>query len=69
MLNLNKHKTEFGKGDVGIAVIAGTTDSAQLVFYNQSARPIYIISNPHQIPPNRPMDFDEEPFIMAFSNP
>ena len=69
MINLNKHRIEFGNGDVGIAVIAGTTDSAQLAFYNQSARPIYIISDPHQIPPNGTMEFDEEPFIMTFSNP
>ena len=68
MINLNKHRIEFGNGDVGIAVIAETTDSAQLAFYNQSARPIYIINNPHQIPPNGTMEFDEEPFIMTFSN-
>ena len=30
MINLNKHRIESGNGDVGIAVIAGTTDSAQL---------------------------------------
>ena len=40
MINLNKHRIDFGKGDVGIGVIGNTTDSAQLAFYNQSARPI-----------------------------
>ena len=40
MINLNKHRIDFGKGDVGIGVIGNTTDSAQLVFYNQSARPV-----------------------------
>ena len=50
MINLNKHRIDFGKGDVGIGVIGNTTDSAQLAFYNQSARPIHIIKNPDQIP-------------------
>ena len=35
MINLNKHRIDFGKGDVGIGVIGNTTDSAQLAFYNQ----------------------------------
>lgn len=39
MINLNKHRIDFGKGDVGIGVIGNTTDSAQLAFYNQSALP------------------------------
>ena len=39
MINLNKHRIDFGKGDEGIGVIGNTTDSAQLAFYNQSARP------------------------------
>ena len=43
MINLNKRRIDFGKGDVGIGVIGSTTDSAQLAFYNQSARPIHII--------------------------
>lgn len=43
MINLNKHRIDFGKGDVGIGVIGNTTDSAQLAFYNQSARPIHIL--------------------------
>ncbi len=30
MINLNKHRIDFGKGDVGIGVIGNTTDSAQL---------------------------------------
>ncbi len=34
MINLNKHRIDFGKGDVGIGVIGNTTDSAQLAFYN-----------------------------------
>ena len=42
MINLNKRRIDFGKGDVGIGVIGNTTDSAQLAFYNQSARPIHI---------------------------
>ena len=50
MINLNKRRIDFGKGDVGIGVIGNTTDSAQLAFYNQSARPIHIIKNPDQIP-------------------
>ena len=33
MINLNKHRIDFGKGDVGIGVIGNTTDSAQLAFY------------------------------------
>ena len=45
MINLNKRRIDFGKGDVGIGVIGNTTDSAQLAFYNQSARPIHIIKN------------------------
>lgn len=49
MINLNKHRIDFGKGDVGIGVIGNTTDSAQLAFYNQSARPIHILKNPDQI--------------------
>ena len=48
MINLNKHRIDFGKGDVGIGVIGNTTDSAQLAFYNQSARPIHILKNPAQ---------------------
>lgn len=39
MISLNKRSIDFGKGDVGIGVIGNTTDSAQLAFYNQSARP------------------------------
>ena len=31
MINLNKHRIDFGKGDVGIGVIGNTTDSAQRV--------------------------------------
>ena len=27
MINLNKHRIDFGKGDVGIGVIGNTTDS------------------------------------------
>ena len=69
MINLNKHRIDFGKGDVGIGVIGNTTDSAQLVFYNQSARPIHILKNPDQNPGVEPMEFKEEPFIMSFSNP
>ena len=69
MINLNKRRIDFGKGDVGIGVIGNTTDSAQLAFYNQSARPIHIIKNPNQIPGFEPMEFEEEPFIMSFSNP
>ena len=69
MINLNKRRIDFGKGDVGIGVIGNTTDSAQLAFYNQSARPIHIIKNPDQIPGFEPMEFEEEPFIMSFSNP
>ena len=30
MINLNKRRIDFGKGDVGIGVIGNTTDSAQL---------------------------------------
>ncbi len=45
MINLNKHRIDFGKGDVGIGVIGNTTDSAQLAFDNQSARPIHILKN------------------------
>ena len=26
MINLNKHRIDFGKGDVGIGVIGNTTD-------------------------------------------
>ena len=37
MINLNKRRIDFGKGDVGIGVIGNTTDSAQLAFYNHSA--------------------------------
>ena len=69
MINLNKCRIDFGKGDVGIGVIENTTDSAQLAFYNQSARPIHIIKNPEQIPGVELMEFKEEPFIMSFSNP
>ena len=69
MINLNKHRIDFGKGDVGIGVIGNTTDSAQLVFYNQSARPIHILKNPDQNPGFEPMEFNEGPFIMSFSNP
>lgn len=69
MINLNKHRIDFGKGDVGIGVIGNTTDSAQLAFYNQSARPIHILNNPDQNPEFEPMEFKEEPFIMSFSNP
>ena len=69
MINLNKHRIDFGKGDVGIGVIGNTTDSAQLAFYNQSARPIHILKNPDQNPGFEPMEFKEEPFIMSFSNP
>ena len=69
MINLNKHRIDFGKGDVGIGVIGNTTDSAQLAFYNQSARPIHILKNPDQNPEFEPMEFKEEPFIMSFSNP
>ena len=69
MINLNKHRIDFGKGDVGIGVVGNTSDSAQLAFYNQSARPIHIIKNPDQIPGFEPMEFKEEPFIMSFSNP
>lgn len=50
IINLNKHRIDFGKGDVGIGVIGNTTDSAQLAFYNQSARPIHILKNPDQNP-------------------
>ena len=50
MINLNKHRIDFGKGDVGIGVIGNTTDSAQLALYNQSARPIHILKNPDQNP-------------------
>ena len=50
MINLNKRRIDFGKGDVGIGVIGNTTDSAQLAFYNQSARPIHILKNPDQNP-------------------
>ena len=32
MINLNKRRIDFGKGDVGIGVIGNTTDSAQLAF-------------------------------------
>lgn len=28
MINLNKRRIDFGKGDVGIGVIGNTTDSA-----------------------------------------
>ena len=38
MINLNKRRIDFGKGDVGIGVIGNTTDSAQLAFYNQESR-------------------------------
>ena len=69
MINLNKHRIDFGKGDVGIGVIGNTTDSAQLAFYNQSARPIHILKNPDQNPGFESMEFEEEPFIMSFSNP
>ena len=69
MIILNKHRIDFGKGDVGIGVIGNTTDSAQLAFYNQSARPIHILKNPDQNPGFEPMEFKEEPFIMSFSNP
>lgn len=55
MINLNKHRIDFGKGDVGIGVIGNTTDSAQLAFYNQSARPIHILKNPDQNPGFEPM--------------
>ena len=65
MINLNKHRIDFGKGDVGIGVIGNTTDSAQLAFYNQSARPIHILKNPGF----ESMEIEEEPFIMSFSNP
>ena len=54
MINLNKHRIDFGKGDVGIGVIGNTTDSAQLAFYNQSARPIHILKNPDQNPDSNP---------------
>ena len=60
MINLNKHRIDFGKGDVGIGVIGNTTDSAQLAFYNQSARPIHILKNPDQNPGFEPMEFKEE---------
>ena len=36
MINLNKHRIDFGKGDVGIGVIGNTTDSAQLRIILQS---------------------------------
>lgn len=36
MINLNKRRIDFGKGDVGIGVIGNTTDSAQLAFYNRA---------------------------------
>lgn len=39
MISLNKRSIDFGKGDVGIGVIGNTTGSAQLAYYNQSARP------------------------------
>lgn len=55
MINLNKHRIDFGKGDVGIGVIGNTTDSAQLAFYNQSARPIHILKNPDQNPGFEPI--------------
>ena len=29
MINLNKRRIDFGKGDVGIGVIGNTTDSAR----------------------------------------
>ena len=63
MINLNKHRIDFGKGDVGIGVIGNTTDSAQLAFYNQSARPIHILKNPDQNPGFEPMEFKEEPLF------
>ena len=69
MINLNERKIDFGKGDVGIGVIGNTTDSAQLAFYNQSARPIHILKNPDQNPGFESIEFNEEPFIMSFSNP
>ena len=69
MINLNKRRIDFGKGDVGIGVIGNTTDSAQLAFYNQSARPIHILKNPDQNPGFESIEFNEEPFIMNFSNP
>lgn len=68
MINLNKRRIDFGKGDVGIGVIGNTTDSAQLAFYNQSARPIHILKNPDH-PGFESMEFEEEPFIMSFFNP
>ena len=67
MINLNKRRIDFGKGDVGIGAIGNTTDSAQLAFYNQSARPIHILKNPDQNPGFESMEFEEEPFIMSFS--
>ena len=69
MINLNERRIDFGKGDVGIGVIGNTTDSAQLAFYNQSARPIDILKNPDQNPGFESIEFNEEPFIMSFSNP
>ena len=67
MINLNKHRIDFGKGDVGIGVIGNTTDSAQLAFYNQSARPIHILKNPDQNPGFEPMEFKEEPYKHYFT--
>lgn len=59
MLNLNKRRIDFGKGDVGIGVIGNTTNSAQLAFYNQSARPIHILNNPDQNSGFESMEFEE----------
>ena len=59
MINLNKRRIDFGKGDVGIGVIGNTTDSAQLAFYNQSSRPINILKNPDQNPGFESIEFNE----------
>ena len=31
MINLNKHRIDFGKGDVGIGVIGNTTDVGRIL--------------------------------------
>ena len=48
MINLNKHRIDFGKGDVGIGVIGNTTDSAQLAFYNQSRTKSLVVTPPRK---------------------
>ena len=70
--NVQRATDEIAKLDpsyISVTYGAGGTDSAQLAFYNQSARPIHILKNPDQNPGFEPMEFKEEPFIMSFSNP